>query len=73
MGLPALPSIAAISLIGMMGKSTSIQVGGRSGSEKSTVSQAHGLPAPTALATSSASHCPLVRPLSFQGCSFAIV
>src|SRR6266436_7443757 len=38
MGLPALPSMMAIWLIGMMGKSTSRQVLGRFGSEKSTVS-----------------------------------
>jgi hypothetical protein len=62
MGLPALPSIAAIWLIGRMGKSTSRHVGGRPGSAKSTVSQSQTLPALTALATSLANHSFLVSP-----------
>ena len=53
-------------LTGRIGKSTSRHVLGRFGSEKSTVSTATGLPALTALATSSAIHSALVFPPFFD-------
>src|SRR5690625_750357 len=52
--------MAATWFTGRIGKSTSRQVGGRSGSEKSTVSTATGLPAPTAFFTPSARRSALV-------------
>ena len=54
--------MARNSLIGMMGKSTSRQVLGRFGSEKSTVSTATSRPAPTAAAICSVSNSFLVLP-----------